>query len=164
MRDYCQKSFIRVNFINSNRIEEYIQDTVGLIFKILPVAVNLDDFPSNERLLQEISRQVTESYANSICEDYDNIALRDALLVNYVADLGDSSLLKGFEPTEIPLTSENPAVGGHVDIYLMENDGYVNIAIEYQRKAYAEGSMKRFLERFVGYLKHFVSEAGRGAS
>ena len=167
MRDYCHKSFIRVDFINSNRIEEYIQDTVGLIYKVLPVAVNLDDFPSNERLLQEISRQVTESFANSICENYgseDNIALRDALSVNYVADLGDASLLEGFEPTEIPLTSENPAASGHVDIYLMENDGAVDIAVEYQRKAYADGSMKRFLELLVGYLKHFVCEIGGGAS
>ena len=160
MRDYCQKSFIRVDFLNNNRVEAYIQDSVGLIFKILPVAVNLDDFPSNERLLQEISRQVAESFANSLC-DYsseDNIALRDAILVNYVADLGDSQSLKGFLPTEIPLTSENPAVAGHFDIYLMENADSVTISVEYQRKAYESSSVKRFLKLFVEHLKHFIGE------
>ena len=160
LRDYCLETAIHVDFLNSNRTEDYYWDTVGLMFKILPVAVELENYPSVERLLQEVNRQVTESFAHSIC-DYsseDNVALRDALLVNYVADLGDASALKGFNPTEIPLTSENKATAGHVDIYMNESDGKVDISVEYQRNAYKEESIKKFLDMFVRNLKILVNK------
>ncbi|MBR6012373.1 MAG: amino acid adenylation domain-containing protein [Selenomonadaceae bacterium] len=161
LRDYCQETSIRVDFLNNNRTEKYLRNAVGLIFKILPVALELENYSTLEQLLREVSRQVTESFANSVC-DYsseDNVALRDALLINYISDMGNTAAkLKSFEPEEIPLISDKRAATGHVDIYLMEDDGNLQIVIEYQRNAYAEESMRKFLDIFVKHFKMIVNK------
>ena len=144
-----------MDFLNSNRTEQYYQDTVGLMFKYLPVAIELEDVSSIDKLLSEVNRQVAESFVHSIC-DYNpegEVAMRDALAVNYVADMGDVSLLEGFMATEIPLSSEKRAAGCHADVYLMESDGELEICVEYQKEAYKPGSLERFLDIFAGHLK-----------
>lgn len=72
--------------------------------------------------------------------------------------MGDASELKDFEPVEIPLTSDKKAIGGHIDIYVMESNGAVNIALEYQRAAYKLDSIKKFLDMFVRNLKILVNK------
>lgn len=159
LRDYSLKSAIHIDFLSSNRTEEYYWDTVGLMYKVLPVAVELENYPAVDKLLEEVNRQVIEGFAHSICDYTEgNIALRDALLVNYVSDMGDASELKDFEPVEIPLTSDKKAIGGHIDIYVMESNGAVNIALEYQRAAYKLDSIKKFLDMFVRNLKILVNK------
>ena len=58
--------------------------------------------------------------------------------------LGRASHLNDLNPTELELevSTGTTAAGGRAVIYLIEEDGQVNILIEYQKKAYAEGSMK----------------------
>ena len=58
--------------------------------------------------------------------------------------LGCASHLNDLNPTELELevSTGTTAAGGRAVIYLIEEDGQVNILIEYQKKAYAEGSMK----------------------
>ena len=87
--------------------------------------------------MQEISKQVTESMANSICNygSEDDVPLNDALLVNYIAESKETSLWKIFSPEKIPMTNNEPNVSEHVDAYLEEIDGDLQILIAYQKKA-----------------------------
>ena len=133
LQEYCHRDEIRIDYLNSNRTDTYLQHTVGLIFKIFPLAVDLSEFASTELLLQEVNRQVVEGLAHSIC-DYSsvgNIALDDALVVNYVADIGNVSGMQGITQMDLDMESSYEATGSHVEIYLIEEDGQVNISIEY---------------------------------
>jgi bacitracin synthase 3 len=159
LQEYCQKDEINVDYLNSNRTEKYLQNTVGLVFKMLPLAVDLQQYPSLDSLLREVNRQVIESFANSIC-DYsaeENIAEEDAIVVNYVAQLGDASNMEGFEPTEVPLAGVDESMMGHADLYLQEKNGKVNIHIEYLAHAYAEGSIRKFLDIYIKHFKQLVN-------
>lgn len=159
LQEYCHRDEINVDYLNSNRTEKYLQNTVGLVFKLLPLAVDLQQYPSIERLMQEVNRQVIESFANSIC-DYsakENIAEEDAIVVNYVAQLGDASNMEGFEATELPLEGVDDSMAGHADLYLQEKNGEVNIFIEYLTHAYAEGSIRKFLDIYIKHLKQLVN-------
>ncbi|SFW51679.1 non-ribosomal peptide synthetase [Selenomonas ruminantium] len=159
LQEYCHKDEINVDYLNSNRTEKYLQNTVGLVFKMLPLAVDLQQYSSLEVLLQEVNRQVIESFANSIC-DYsakENIAEEDAIVVNYVAQLGDASNMEGFEPTEVPLAGVDESMMGHADLYLQEKNGKVNIHIEYLAHAYAEGSIRKFLDIYIKHFKQLVN-------
>ena len=159
LQEYCHRDEINVDYLNSNRTEKYLQNTVGLVFKLLPLAVDLQQYPSTEHLLREVNRQVIESFANSIC-DYsakENIAEEEAIVVNYVAQLGDASNMEGFEATELSLTGVDETMAGHADLYLQEKNGQVNIHIEYLAHAYAPGSIRRFLDIYIKHLKQLVN-------
>ncbi len=159
LQEYCGKSHVTVDYLNSNRMEPYLGNTVGLVYKILPVAVHLEDFPTTERLLKEVDRQVVAGLANTAHNygaDQASPLVNDAMLVNYVADLGDASQVEGLEMTEIPLISEHSGATGNVDIYLSEKNGAVQIDIEYQKRAYADGSMRKFLDIYVKHLKELT--------
>lgn len=77
----------------------------------------------------------------------------NALAINYIPDNGDNSNMRGITPMDIHTENSYNATGSHVEVYLMEEDGKVNILIEYQRKAYAEGSMKCCFSQISAYTK-----------
>ena len=43
-----------------------------------------------------------------------------------------------------------------MELYLTEEDGQVNLDIDYQKNAYAEGSMKKFMNIYVEKLRQLV--------
>ncbi len=53
---------------------------------------------------------------------------------------------------------EYAVTGERVGVYIDENDGEIVAEIAYQKKAYAEGSMARFLSLFKKYLRYLVLE------
>ena len=159
LQEYCHRDEIRVDCLNNNRTDAYLQHSVGLIFKILPLAMDLREFSSMKLLLEEVNRQVVDGLAHSIC-DYssaDNVALTDALLINYIPDQGHDSDKSGIKPMELSTKDLHDATGSHVAMYIMEEDEQVNICIEYQRKAYAEGSMKKFLDLYVEKFRQLIA-------
>ena len=160
LQEYCHRDDIRVDSLNNNRTDAYLQHTVGLVFKMLPLALDLRLVSGPEDLLSAIHRQLVEGLAHSICDysSLDNVAFADALLVNYVANLGDASHLSDLNPTELELeiSTSTVATGGRAVIYLNEEEGQVNIDIEYQKRAYAEGSMKKFLNLYVEKFRQLV--------
>lgn len=158
LQEYCHRDEIHIDSLNHNRTDVYLQHTVGLVFKILPLAINLLHFPGLEDLLREVKRQLVEGFAHSIC-DYSslvNVPFQDALVVNYVANMGDASALGGLNFQELEPGNYSQATESHVEIYLMEDEEQVNISIEYQKQAYGEGSMKRFLDIYVEKFRQLV--------
>ena len=108
--------------------------------------------------MQEVNRQLVEGFAHSICDygSFDKDALEDALDVNYIADLGDASNWKELNPKEMDIGNAYEATECRVEIYLTEEEGQVNIDIEYQKNAYAEGSMKKFMNLYVEKFRQLV--------
>ena len=60
--------------------------------------------------------------------------------------------MRGIRPIDVDTDSSFEGTGARTDISLMDEDDQVNISIEYQRRAYAEGSMRKFM---VIYVKQF---------
>ncbi|MBR0284074.1 MAG: AMP-binding protein, partial [Selenomonadaceae bacterium] len=158
LREYCQRDEIRIDYINNNRTDAYLQHTVGLVFKIFPMAVDFRDFPAVEDFLREVNRQLVEGFAHSICDygSFDKVALEDALDVNYITNVGDASDLGVLNPRELELEASYEATECRVELYLTEEDGQVNLDIDYQKNAYAEGSMKKFMNLYVEKFRQLV--------
>ncbi|MBO7423993.1 MAG: hypothetical protein J6T99_11505, partial [Oscillospiraceae bacterium] len=73
-----------LNWINDNRSRAGNESTVGLLFKILPVALHMDEYSDKKTLVEEIRRQTDAGFAHSIC-DYQEImekALEDSIEIN----------------------------------------------------------------------------------
>ena len=158
LQEYYGKDYVRIEYLSNNRMEKYLSDTVGLVFKLLPITVNLNDFLTEQLLMSEISRQVAETIARSIC-DYGSehdILMEYALLVNYIADSGDASAFDGLIPHEMPLKSQYEASSTHADVYLEENNGEVDIYIDHIKSCYAEGNMRKFSDMYVTHFKRIV--------
>lgn len=158
LREYCGRDEICVDYINNNRIEKYLQSTVGLVYKTLPVAVELNRYPDPEHLLPEVNRQVIDSFVNSICDYQAEVATmdEDCIAVNYVAELGSAENLKGFEAEEIHVGQEDDTMGGHADLYFEENEGMVTLHLDYLKQAYKKENMQAFIRLCAKTLKQIT--------
>ena len=176
LQEYCRRSDILVTWIDSNRTDIRYENTMGMFFRSLPVAVHTEQFASLDALIREVSDQVAAGYANSICNYMETLPSRknfdDDMEINYLigideedpftslAGLGEDDQLEsiGAVSEEVPYDSENTSTGERVGVYILENDGNIYTEIGYQKKAYADGSMARFLALFRKYLRYIVSE------
>ncbi len=141
-------------------MEKWLQNTMGLVFKIFPVAADLNLFPTGESLLREVSRQVTECFANSVCNysTEENIPLRDALLINFLFGTDAESEMQEFDAKDIPLANEGRvAAAARFDIYVEDRSGSVQMLADYQKNAYRPGSAKKFMDILVRHLTVLVS-------
>lgn len=163
LQEYCRRSDILVTWIDSNRTDIRYENTMGMFFRSLPVAVHTEQFPSLDALIREVSDQVAAGFANSICNYMETLPSRknfdDDMEINYLAGLGDEDqfVSLGAVSEEVPFDSENTSAGERVGVYILENDGNIFTEIGYQKKAYADGSMARFLELFRKYLRSIVT-------
>ena len=78
--------------------------------------------------------------------------------INYLIGLGEEDPLEavGAVWEEVPFDSENTYAGERVGVYIDEHDGNIFTEIAYQKKAYADGSMAKFLAMFKKYLRYIV--------
>ena len=70
LQEYCHRHRISVNWLNSNRDDGCYNDTVGMFFSILPVAVHTERFNGLNALIAEVNRQVAEGFVNSRCDTW----------------------------------------------------------------------------------------------
>lgn len=56
------------------------------------------------------------------------------------------------------LTEAHNAAGGRVGMYIGDMDGVLVVSCSYQKRIYAPGSMRRFLELFRKHLHAIVLE------
>jgi bacitracin synthase 3 len=160
LQEYCHRHRILVKWLNSNRGEGYYDNTIGLLFRILPVAVHTERFKDLGALIAEVNRQVAEGFANSSCnymEDTEQ-ALEDSLEVNYLVGMGEDNPLAALGGEALSPDYHYDAVGERVGVYIERWENTLGVTIEYQKKAYADGSMARFLEMFKKYLRYIVLE------
>ena len=160
LQEYCGRQDVLVNWIDHNRTDAHYENTVGMLFRILPVAVRMDRCGTVEKLLREVSRQVAMGFANSSCDFMSEreSALEDTMEINYQVGVWDGDPLAALGAEEIGLRPEGQATGGRVGMYIEDWPGdTVGVVVEYQRKAYAEGSMARFLDIFRKHLRRIVT-------
>jgi len=159
LREYCGESRVSVDYVNNNRMEKYIRNSVGLVFKTLPLAADLSRYADRAGLLQEINRQEIESFVNSVA-DYtakEDLEAEDAIAVNYVSNLGSGDSMEGLGAEEIPLdTEEEETMGGHMDLYIKEEKGSVSLEVDYTKHVYEPQSIRRFLDLIVRFLKELT--------
>ena len=160
LQEYCHQHRILVNWLNSNRGDGCYDDTVGMLFKIMPVAVHTERISDLEALIAEVNRQVAEGFANSICDymEATEQALQDSLEVNYLVGIGENDALVALGAEAISPDFTYDAVGGRVGVFIEHWESTLGVTIEYQKKAYADGSMARFLATFKKYLRYIVLE------
>ena len=158
LHEYCGKDFIKVRYVSSNRTEEYLYDTVGSILQMFPVAINVNDYPSTDRFLNEVNRQVAENLWHGYYSFGPEYITRfdGSVMVNYISDIGDASVLKGFNPTPIPLSTEYATTVRGCMMYIAEVNGEVNLNFTYERNTFEDSSIDRFLDVYVKMLKRIV--------
>ena len=158
LQEYCHHHRIMVKWLNSNRGDGYYDDTVGMLFRILPVAVHTEHFKDLEALIEEVNRQVAQGIVNSRCNYMEIVeqALEDSLEVNYLVGIGDHDPLAALGAETLTPEYTYDAVGERVGVYIELWNNTLGVAIEYQKKAYDEGSMARFLAMFKKYLRFIV--------
>jgi len=160
LQEYSGRRDILLNWINDNRSRSGNETTVGLLFKILPVALHMDEYADAKMLIEEIRRQTDAGFAHSIC-NYQEIvenALEDSIEINYLPALAGEETPSD-EPEileEVELPDRHNAAGERVGMYIGDLDGVLAVSCGYQKHIYAPGSMHRFLQLFRKHLRGIV--------
>ena len=158
MQEYSCRPDILINWINENRTRERYRNTVGLLFKILPVAVHMDEYPSTKALVAEVKRQTEKGFVHSSCDYMEMVeeALQDSLEINYLPALRMDGERKPMDYWEVEVPDRSTATGGRAGLYIYEQDGSLIAVCAYQKRLYAPGSMERFLGIFKKHLHAVV--------
>ena len=159
LREYCLKEEIRIDVVHHNRLEKEYLDTVGPLYRILPVAVDLSEYPDDRDLLMEVNRQVIDGAAKSPGDPAagDAVSCKDALQINYVSDLETAPDEEGFEMVGLQMAEgQEREIEEHVYILIFEEEDHIFVQLEYLKCAYREESMQRFLDMFAENLKRLV--------
>ena len=126
------------------------------ISQILPVAVDLSEYPADRDLLYEVNRQVIDGAAAGMGDPAagDAVPVMDALQINYVSDLETAPDEEGFEMVGLQMAEgQEREIEEHVYMLIFEEEGHIHVQLEYLKCAYREESMQRFLDMFVGCLR-----------
>lgn len=160
LQEYCHQHRILVKWLDSNRGDGCYDDTVGMLFRILPVAVHTERFSDLEALIAEVNRQVAEGFAHSNCDYLEETEreLEDSLEVNYLVGIGENDPLAALGAEAPSPDYAYDAVGERVGVYIEQWGKTLGVTIGYQKKAYANGSMAHFLTMFKKYLRYIVLE------
>ncbi|MBQ9504722.1 MAG: hypothetical protein IJU93_06895 [Lachnospiraceae bacterium] len=159
LKEYCLKDEIRVDFVHHNRLEKEFLDTVGPLYRILPVAVDFRRYPADADFLQEVNRQIIEGVAGSLGDPAagEAVPLKNALQINYQANFMDVPDEEGFyEDAQELAEGQDGDIDVNASICLNDADGGIVLALDYLKRAYREESMQSFLDMFVRSLKRFA--------
>jgi len=162
LQEYCHRSDIMVTWLDNNRVDARYERTVGMLFKSLPIAIHLERIGSVKALIAEVGRQVALGFANSACNYMELIpaskVLDDAMEINYLIGVEKKDPLSelGGKPESIDAPDEDLATGERVGVYIDDVDGEIFVSIGYQKLAYADGSMARFLSLFKKHLRSIL--------
>ena len=145
---HAGSSKVLVNWIYNNRNDHKYDDTVGCLIKSFPAGVDIEEFKSDDALLEEIKTQVINGIANGsyeyLCENYESF-ISDTLFVNYLGSLRNSDGLKGFNPEVIDLPREKDIAKMRVSIAILEDDnGEVLTGVEYCTDLYSRETCIEF--------------------
>nr|AHF25277.1 phenylalanine racemase [uncultured bacterium Contig178] len=156
MREYSRRQDVLINWIDHNRGQARYENTVGMLFKIFPVAVHMDEYDSVDALISEVQRQTEEDFVHSACDymEMTEVPLEDSLEINYLEALEERE--DNGELWEVKLPDNSNAIGGRVGMYITAIEGTLFVSCSYQKKLYAPGSMSEFLGLFKKKLCSIV--------
>ncbi len=158
LQEYCHRENILLKWINNDRTDARFDHTMGLLFRELPVAVQTQRYETLEALISEVNRQIAAGFINGrsnyleVGED----TLQDSMEINWLGALDMDDALSALGGEEIGLEAENAIAGERVGVYIEPWGDTLGATVEYQKKAYAEGSMARFLALFKKHLRNIV--------
>ena len=157
---YNKKDNIKISWIYNGREDVNAMNSIGLLFRDLPVALKLDD----ERTLRELYQDVREQVQNAIkysCYPYVdktyNVVSDDAAYLLYQQDIRDNGSFGDMEIETIDIRQNQAASQTVLDIEILDGEDGLEVMFDYASSKYKFESMDKFKDLFIRVV-HAMAE------
>jgi hypothetical protein len=157
---YNKSYNVMISWIYNGREDMELMSTVGLLFRELPVAVNLNKSMTLRDLFKEVHLQVQKGIEHS-CYPYvdktNSGTLNDAAYLLYQQDLRDNQGMEGMEMETVDIRQNQAATQTMLDIEILDGSDGLEVMIDYAAGIYKDESMEKFRLLFMRTVDAMIS-------
>jgi non-ribosomal peptide synthetase component F len=158
---YNKKNDIKLCWIYNGREDLTAMNSVGLLFRELPVGVRLKDDLTLRELFADVQEQVRKGIEHS-CYPYVDInnqaGSNEAAYLLYQQDIRDMGDLDGLDIETIDIRQNQAASQTILDMEILDGEDGLVLMIDYTASLYDDNSMENFKDVFINVAHGLVSE------
>ena len=157
---YNRKDDIKLSWIYNGREDMLAMNSVGLLFRDLPVGVRLRDDMTLRDLFSDIHDQVQKGIEHS-CYPYVDIHNQaggsEAAYLLYQQDIRDMGGLEGMNIETIDIRQNQAASQTMLDMEILDGADGLELMIDYTASLYDDESMESFKDIFIRVAQGLVT-------
>ena len=157
---YNKKNDIRLAWIYNGREDLQMMDTVGLLFRELPVSFSFTDSSTLRNIFADVHEQVQKAIEHS-CYPYvdktDQVSTKEEAYLLYQRDIRDMGGADGMDLEMIDIRQNQAASQTILDMEILDGADGLQLMIDYTSGRYTDESMQRFMELYVKTAQMLVT-------
>ena len=161
---YNNKNNVKISWIYNGREDVKSMNTVGLLFRDLPVALKLDNNKTLRDLYQDVHRQVQDAIKYSCYPYVDktyNIASDDAAYLLYQQDIRDTGSFGDMNIETIDIRQNQAASQTVLDIQILDGEDGLQTILDYASSKYDYENMDKFKDLFIKVVHAMVNNTSQ---
>ena len=160
MSIYNKKNDIKLSWIYNGREDMLAMNSVGLLFRDLPVGVRLKEETTLRELFADVHEQVQKGIEHS-CYPYVDIHNQaggsEAAYLLYQQDIRDMGGFEGMDVETIDIRQNQAASQTMLDMEILDGADGLVLMIDYTASLYDDESMETFKDIFVRVAQGLVT-------
>ena len=157
---YNKENDIKISWIYNGREDMTAMNTVGLLFRDLPVGVRLKDAMTLRELFAEVHTQVQKGIEHS-CYPYvdihNQVGGEEAAYLLYQRDIRDMGGLEGMNVETIDVRQNQAASQTVLDMEILDGADGLILMIDYTASLYDDESMNDFKDTYLRVAQGLVT-------
>ena len=157
---YNKENDIKISWIYNGREDMTAMNTVGLLFRDLPVGVRLKDEMTLRELFAEVHTQVQKGIEHS-CYPYvdihNQVGGEEAAYLLYQRDIRDMGGLEGMNVETIDVRQNQAASQTVLDMEILDGADGLILMIDYTASLYDDESMNDFKDTYLRVAQGLVT-------
>lgn len=160
---YADKPNVKLSWIYNGREDVKMMNTVGLLFRNLPVAFRMNKQQNIADIFADVHEQVQKAIEHSCYPYVENNSLvieDDVACLLYQRDIHDAGELDGMEIETVEIRQNKAASQSVLDMEILDSDEGFVLSMDYASSRYDRESMERFRELFIRIAAVLVHSDG----
>lgn len=156
---YNKSSNVKLSWIYNGREDQNSMQSIGLLFRNLPIALKLRDDRTVFDIYKDVKDQVKGAIEHSCypyVESTANIAVGDLACILYQRDLRDVAV-EGLELETVEIRQNKPASQTVLDMEILDGSDGLAIMFDYAASRYERSSMEKFHALFTKVAKQLLA-------
>ena len=157
---YNKKQDIKISWIYNGRENAQTMTSVGLLFRDLPVAVQLKDSGTLRNLFMDVHEQVQKGIEHS-CYPYvelnSHVADGESAYLLYQQDIRDLGGAEAFDIEMVDVRQNQAASQTFLDIEILDGEEGLQLMIDFAASLYEESSIERFKDIYIKLAQSMVT-------
>lgn len=149
---YSDKQNVKLSWLYNGREDVKMMNTVGLLFRDLPIAFRFDENRNVADVFADASEQVQKAIEHSCYLYVENNSLvieDDVAYVLYQRDFHDVGSLDGVEIEKVDVRQNKAAAQSVLDMEILDNGDDFVLSMDYASSRYEVSTMERFCKLFI---------------